>query len=187
VAAYLVTLNATQAAKDAGYSPRTANEQGARLLANVSVAAAIEVAMKEREKRTEISQDRVLQELGRIAFLDIGKAFNADGTLKPLDEIDEDTRRALAGLEVTELRDADGFAFGHAKKLKFADKLGALGKIAQHLGMLDPKITLKGDTENPLQLLIKAVQGNSLKPVRQSAWGGDEREDEVIEIEGKRA
>jgi phage terminase small subunit len=32
---YLVDLNATQAAIRAGYSTRTANEQGARLLANV--------------------------------------------------------------------------------------------------------------------------------------------------------
>lgn len=35
---YLVDLNATQAAMRAGYSERTANEQGARLLAHVSVS-----------------------------------------------------------------------------------------------------------------------------------------------------
>ena len=34
---YLIDLNATQAAIRAGYSAKTANEQGARLLANVSV------------------------------------------------------------------------------------------------------------------------------------------------------
>ena len=34
--------NATEAAKKAGYSEKTANEQGARLLANVSIKKAIE-------------------------------------------------------------------------------------------------------------------------------------------------
>lgn len=53
---YLIDLNATQAAIRAGYSPKTANEQGARLLANVSVQEAIAKAMAERSKRTGISQ-----------------------------------------------------------------------------------------------------------------------------------
>jgi phage terminase small subunit len=60
VAEYLVSLNATQAAIKSGYSKRTANEQGSRLLANVSVAAAIQVAMEKRAQRTGIDQDRVL-------------------------------------------------------------------------------------------------------------------------------
>lgn len=38
---YLIDLNATQAAIRAGYSEKTANEQAARLLANVSIKEAI--------------------------------------------------------------------------------------------------------------------------------------------------
>ena len=38
---YLVDLNATQAALRVGYSPRTAPQQGSRLLKNVDVQAAI--------------------------------------------------------------------------------------------------------------------------------------------------
>jgi phage terminase small subunit len=57
---YLIDLNATQAAIRAGYSEKTANEQGARLLANVSVSEAIQHGMNERSKRTEITADYVL-------------------------------------------------------------------------------------------------------------------------------
>lgn len=57
---YLIDLNATQAATRAGYSARTANEQGARLLANVSVRSALEAAMKDRGARTQITADYVL-------------------------------------------------------------------------------------------------------------------------------
>ena len=68
VAEYLVDMNATQAATRAGYSSRTANEQGARLLANVSVKEALEKERRKRERRTEITADRVLQELADIGF-----------------------------------------------------------------------------------------------------------------------
>lgn len=57
---YLIDLNATQAAIRAGYSEKTANEQGARLLANVSVSEAVQSAMADRSKRTEITADYVL-------------------------------------------------------------------------------------------------------------------------------
>jgi phage terminase small subunit len=57
---YLIDLSATQAAIRAGYSEKTAHSQGPRLLENVEVKAAIEKALAEREKRTEITQDWVL-------------------------------------------------------------------------------------------------------------------------------
>lgn len=61
VAEYLIDLNATQAAIRAGYSEKTANEQGSRLLANVSVQAAIQEAMDKRSEKVEITQDYVLK------------------------------------------------------------------------------------------------------------------------------
>lgn len=67
---YLVDLNATQAAIRAGYSPKTANEQGSRLLANVSVRSAIEAAKAERAKRTGITADEVLLGFAAIARAD---------------------------------------------------------------------------------------------------------------------
>lgn len=63
---YLKDLNATQAATRAGYSEKTANEQGARLLANVSVAARVKELMALREKRTQITADKVLQDIEEI-------------------------------------------------------------------------------------------------------------------------
>lgn len=60
-AEYLIDLNGTQAAIRAGYSPKTANEQASRLLANVNVATEIQSQVKAREQRTEITQDYVLK------------------------------------------------------------------------------------------------------------------------------
>lgn len=58
---YLVDLNATQAAIRAGYSKASANEQGARLLVNASVCAAIAEGRKARSERTNITADDVLR------------------------------------------------------------------------------------------------------------------------------
>lgn len=63
---YLIDLNATRAYKVAYPSVKkdeTAAQAGSRMLRNVKVAAYIQERMEERQKRTEITQDRVLEEL----------------------------------------------------------------------------------------------------------------------------
>lgn len=67
---YLIDLNATQAAIKAGFSEKTAYSLGQRLLKNVEVRAAISARQAARAERTEITQDRVLQELWAIATAD---------------------------------------------------------------------------------------------------------------------
>lgn len=69
-------LNATQAAIRAGYSAKTAGQIGERLLKKVEAQALLSERMKAREKRTEITQDRVLQELAKIGFSDICRAID---------------------------------------------------------------------------------------------------------------
>lgn len=63
---YLIDLNATQAAIRAGYSAKTANEQGARLLAHVSVKAAIQAAMDKRAEETGIDAKFVLNGIVKL-------------------------------------------------------------------------------------------------------------------------
>lgn len=81
---YLIDLNATQAAIRTGYSEKTANEQGARLLANVSVQGKIAELKAERAKRTEMTQDSVIQELAAVARAEV-KGVRAVDKLKALE------------------------------------------------------------------------------------------------------
>ncbi len=67
---YLIDLNATQAAIRAGYSKKTANEQGAQLLAKLSIRQAVAEAQAIRSKRTAITQDEVIQGLKKEATLE---------------------------------------------------------------------------------------------------------------------
>jgi len=138
---YLVDLNATQAAIRAGYSAKTANEQGARLLANVSVRSALSEAMQSRSKRTEITQDRVLKEIAKIAFGDaraVMKWGPGGVRLKESSELTDDEAAFVS--EVSESTSATGGSL----KLKTNDKVGALKLLGDHLGMFRQKVEVTG-------------------------------------------
>ena len=128
---YLIDLNATQAAIRAGYSVRTAYSQGQRLLKNVEMAAAINSAMTDRAARTEITQDRVLQELARIAFANLCDAvtWNSEQIVRLVnsEELGDDTAAAIA--EVAKTREG--------MRIRMHDKVGALIQIGRHLGMFE--------------------------------------------------
>ena len=168
---YLVDLNGTKAVIRAGYSERGADVQAVRLLADARIKALIDQGMADRAERNQITADRVLQEVARLAFLDIRKAFKSDGTLLPLDQLDDDTAAAIAGLEVFEEyqgRGEDREFIGFTKKIKLADKKGSLELLMRHLGLLKDKVQLGVDPEDPLAALLRQVAGTSLKP-RQPA------------------
>jgi len=65
---YIVSLNATQAAIKAGYSTKTAEVQGSRLLRNVQVSKGVAQGMTERAEAHGITEARVLGELAAMAF-----------------------------------------------------------------------------------------------------------------------
>ena len=64
----LVDLNGTQAAIRAGYSEHTANEQAARLLANVSVKAAVEAGAARQHAQLDLTAEKVLTELLGVGY-----------------------------------------------------------------------------------------------------------------------
>ncbi|KJJ66565.1 MULTISPECIES: terminase small subunit [Clostridia] len=168
---YLIDLNATRAYKVAYPRVRkdtVAATNGGRLLRNAEVENYIQERMKEREKRTEITQDRVLQELAKLGFFDIRRLFDDSG--KPLDitGLDDETAACIAGLEVMDVYEGTGEDkefVGYVKKYKLSDKLKALELIGRHLGMFKDKIELSGglDTEKTkLDDLLQQMRGGDV-------------------------
>ena len=162
---FLLDLNGTAAYKRAGYNAKGhgAEVNAAKLLSNTEVASAISAAQAKRSRRTEVTADRVIQESAAIAFADPRKLFNADGSMKPLHEVDDNTRGALV-IEVNQGTDSEGNPT-LTRKTKFACKLVALDRLARHLGLLNDKITVKGDAQDPIRILIQRIQGSAIKPV----------------------
>lgn len=161
---YLIDLNATAAYKRAGYEAEgnAAEVNACRLLSNAKVAEAIAKRMKDREKRTEITQDRVLQEYAKLAFLDPRRFYNEDGALIPVHQLDADVAAALVGVDVHEEK-VDGVAVGQTKKIKFVDKKGALDSVARHLGMFNDKMALTGKDGGPIETVTK-IELAAMKP-----------------------
>lgn len=159
---YLVDLNATQAAIRAGYSKKTAYSMGQRLLKKVEIQAAIQGAIENRAKRTEITQDRVLTELARVAFAsgaDFARVVTLELPQDPItgksrkvqaveltdtDELPPEKRAAIAGIEETK----------NGIKVSSYDKVHALELLGKHLGMFDGKNGQESGKENNL---LKAI------------------------------
>ena len=151
---YLVDLNATRAAIRAGYSAHTARSQGQRLLTDVDVQAAIQEAMKARSKRVEISADRVLQEVSRLAFFDPRKLFDASGFLRPINEWDDDTAAAVENITNREIFDGSGdqrSIIGIQKSVTVSNKPKALELLGKHLGIWESD---SGDETHPTPVAV---------------------------------
>lgn len=138
---YLIDMNATRAYKVAYPNCKkdeTAKSAGSRLLTNVNVKSYITKKLKEREQRTEITQDMVIKELAKIAFLDIRKLYTENGQLKNIADIDTDTAGAISQLETLEKYEGygnDREKIGDTQKVKLLDKTKALELLGKHLGM----------------------------------------------------
>ena len=118
---YLIDLNATQASIRAGYSAKTACWIGPQLLGKTHVAQLIAERVKAREQRTEITQDRVIAELAKIAFGDQRSLMQWGPTgVKLIDSTTLTPEQSAMVSEVSESVTASGGTL----KLKTHDKCG---------------------------------------------------------------
>lgn len=156
---YIIDLNASKAAIRAGYSEKTAYSMGQRLLKDVEIQKEIQRLMDERGKRTEITADRVLIEIGRIAFFNPKNLFNSDGTPKTMQDISDDTAAAISGLDVVSMSGGEAQA-GQILKYKIADKNSALEKLCKHLGLFNEKSSNE-DKPEPKQIVFTVVDARA--------------------------
>ena len=137
---YVLDFNGKQAAIRAGYAHSTAKKRASEILATEAGKARLAEIARLRREAYKPTVDRVLEELSRIAFFDVRKIFDEEGNLRPVEELDEDTARAIAGVEVTQMAD------GNTKtKVRTIDKSKALETLARHLGMLVDRVQHEGN------------------------------------------
>lgn len=141
---YLVSLNATQAAIRAGYSAKTARKIGQENLTKPDIQSCISERLTKLKESTEITQEKVLKEYGKISFFDPRKLFDEEGNLLPVHKLDADVAAAIGGVDVV-CRKIGDIEIEITKKVKFIDKKGVLDSLAKHLGMFDGKGKLPDD------------------------------------------
>jgi len=156
---YLLDLNATQAAIRAGYSAKTADVAGPRLLGNVRIAGEVQAALEARAERTQITADRVLAELAAIAFSDLRDVatWGADSlALIDSSELTEDAAHALR--EVVAITTQTEHGTSTRLGVKSHDKLKALDMIGKHLGMFREKLDIHHTGGLTLTALARMVE-----------------------------
>ena len=139
---YLIDLNATQASIRAGYSVKNAEFQAHCLLKNPKVKYAIELAMYEREQRTKVTQDRVIEELAKIAFINATDVVNSYDASLHNGAAREDTA-AISSIRVRRIPSKDGM--GIEREIKLHDKIRALELLGKHLGLFNDKLNITAD------------------------------------------
>ena len=149
---YLIDLNATQAAIRAGYSPDTAKAIGCENLTKPDIRAHIDRAMAERSKRTGVNADRVVQELAKIAFVNVTEVIDPKTATVREDALPEDTA-AIQSVKVKTFGE-DGLE----REIKMADKLKALEMLGRHLGMFKDKLELSGGLDNEKTKMDDIIQ-----------------------------
>jgi len=149
---YLIDLNNTQAAIRAGYSAKTADVAGSRLLANVKVAAAIQEAMDKRSEKTGITAERVLEEIAKLAFCNLQDFYNENGSIKDIHELPRDVAAALSSTK-TNITEACA-----VQEIKLHDKKGSLELLGRHLKLFTDKTELTGANGTDLNLTVSFVK-----------------------------
>lgn len=132
--------NGTKAAVAVGCPEKTARSAGSRMLRHPEVVAAVEArraaVLAEARAKTGLTVERTLQEVARLAYFDPRKLFNADGSMKKIAELDDDTAAAVASIEIDEIG-LEGTVIGQTRKIKHWDKNAALEKAMKHLGQYE--------------------------------------------------
>jgi phage terminase small subunit len=155
IAEYLIDMNATKAAIRAGYSRKTACEQGSRMLANVKISAAIAEVQARRFEELGIKAERVLQELALLGFsnmLDYISVGGNGGIRVDLAKLTRDQAAAIQEVTVEEYVERTGEdgnskpTFENVKRVKFKlnDKRGALELLGKHLKLFTEKVEHSG-------------------------------------------
>ncbi len=156
VAEYLIDLNATQAAIRAGYSAKTAQQQGSRLLSNVVVQEELSRQQSKVAERLEISKERIVDELAKIGFanmLDYMRAGLDGDPYLDFSGLTRDQAAALSEVTVEDFKDGRGEDARDVRRVKFKlhDKKGALVDLAKMLGFIVEKHEHTGKDGAPIQ------------------------------------
>ena len=135
---YLIDLNATQAAIRAGYSEKTAGKIGQENLIKPDVQAAIQIAMDSRASKLDITAERVLAEIAKMAFVNFQDLYDESGNLIEVQNLPRDVAAAVSTIKIN-LTEASAL-----QEIKLHDKGQALERLGRHLKLFTDKVEHSG-------------------------------------------
>lgn len=149
--------------RSVAWKPESVHQKASTLTADVNVSARVAELRAAAVKRTEVTQDMVIKELARIAFFDIRKIFNQDGSLKNVLDLDDDTAAAIGSIEMLDIG-TDG-KLVMSKKFKTESKKAALELLGTNLGMFVKKFE---DVTDPMRKALGNMSPEKVEAVLAS-------------------
>lgn len=146
--------NGAEAAKDAGFSDKTAYSQASRMLKDVKVIALIRERQDELANRHRLTTESVIAELSKIVHADLRRMFDANGNLLAPSEWPDDLAGAIAGVDVIT---TGGEIEVTTKKIKLWDKNSAIEKAMKHLGLFEQDNKQKNLLDGLPRELVKEI------------------------------
>jgi len=166
---YLADLNASAAARRAGFSKKTAGRQAIALLTKPHVLARIQQLQAERNGRVQVDADWVLRRLVEELTADVNDILNADGSVKPIADWPKIWRTGLvSGIRINELYEFDRTGkqgvIGHLKDLQFSDRIKRIELLGRHIAIGAFRDRVAVSTDDPLKKLYAQIQGQAIRP-----------------------
>lgn len=158
---YVIHLNGAKAASDVGYSKRTARKQASRLLTKADLKQYIKDLLDKKAIRSEITADRILEEIRRIAFFSLSSLYHDDGRLKEPHELTVEDGAVISSFKSRkDVVDSKSEIYEY----KTYDKQKSLELLCRHLGLLSQEngveVTVNiEDKDKRLKALKKEILG----------------------------
>ena len=145
---YVQDLNASAAARRAGYSPTSAMAKGQALMALPSVRRVIDGILSQVERKYTLDAASILKELARVAMSDPRRLFDDEGNVKPINTWSADDAACIAQVDIVKrnVYAGDG-KMDEILKIRLWDKPKTLEILAKHLGLLTERLEIRGDAE----------------------------------------
>lgn len=130
-------------------SYNTARTNGCRLLADANIQKRIAEIEAERLDRLEVTHEKIIRELAKMAFVDERDFYNSDGTVKNVPDMDPDVVAAVESVKVKVVsRETDEEGVTRTvtvTELKHGNKREALKLLMSQRGMLQEKTIHEGE------------------------------------------
>ena len=113
-----------------------AKVNASRLLTKANVKTRIAHKRTQLAKKAEITAERVIKELGKIAFANIQEFIESDNEIKDISKLDPSIAVAVESIQ-TDIRHDSGKSEGYTEKVKFKlhSKISALESLGRYLGL----------------------------------------------------
>ena len=140
---WTIDLNASRAAKEAGYKGK-ADVVGSQLLKKPKIKAAIKEIMTPVLKKAELTRENVLEQLYNFLFRDIAEFIDGDGYLvsNPA-TLPPHVRQSIDSWECFHDYDEDGNVTKKRWKVKCVSKSAAIDLAMKYLRLIGPEVNVQ--------------------------------------------